>query len=111
MTVFQAVVFLLFGCILAAGLFQFSSISLSPIDPARGEEKAVAKEQDLDTRLVVAGEGARCSWGEAFHTLLCLSRALPVHSAGLDTRAASLAYPKRVLLVEGLRDLHSASVR
>lgn len=44
MTVFQAVVFLLFGCILAAGLFQFSNISLSPMDPARGEEKAVAKE-------------------------------------------------------------------
>lgn len=59
MSGFQADVFLLFKYILAAGLFQFSNISSSPVDPARGGGKnVVAKEQDLDTKLAKLLAGA-----------------------------------------------------
>lgn len=54
MAIFQ-VVFLLLERILAARLFQFSNISLSPTDQQKGGGNAISKEQDLDSELAAAG--------------------------------------------------------
>lgn len=83
MTGFQVDVFLLFKHILAAGLFQFSNISSSPTDSARGGKNVVAKEQDLDTKLaelLAGGPGGSSAARGGSEFLRCFGEMVPVGS-------------------------------